>query len=160
MFGIEESILLLAAVIALLGLVPSGMALAADRARGTAGAEKGMRPAGLTKTPRHGSPLRQSRVGRQVVPGPEEAVDATDNRGPSPTARAAARWRPGPNAWRSPAVKATIGATAITRAEGTAPMTELEWEHGAWRLRTRDAATLPAWLQADGWTGPVGAHSR
>jgi hypothetical protein len=56
-------------------------------------------------------------------------------------------------------VDASAAIAAVARG-GYNTVTEVEWKHGAWRLRARDASGAPVRLLVDGWSGQINSVPR
>ncbi|MBC4017801.1 hypothetical protein ACFQU2_06140 [Siccirubricoccus deserti] len=168
----DDSLVRLAMLMALVGLVPSAVALASDR-RGEAGLQ---RITGVVETVgRERMQLRREddrpvRVDaedcaiRAVAGETVELLGQWDKDGEFEPRRmirpdgAVVTCRDTPLDRDRLAQVAPVNAAAAIAAAGRAgygTVTEVEWQHGAWRLRARDASGMPMRLLVDGWSGQV-----
>ncbi|MBV1799926.1 PepSY domain-containing protein [Siccirubricoccus sp. G192] len=179
MTGIEESMVKLALAIALCGLIPAGAALASERAREAAG---GQRLAGTIGEIRGERLVLVTEQGGRVTVDAErcaaaatvgEKVEFTGHPERDGEFEARSMTRPGgavlacdddrrDDRHRLAAAAPVDAAAAIeaARRAGYPRVTDLEWERGAWKLRTADADGRAARLMVDGWTGQLSTRQR
>lgn len=165
MFGSDLTMAAMGTILALLGALPAGMALASDRPRmeqslaGTIGDIRRERPA---FTAEDGRSLRVDWEACAAAAVAGERVTLTgrwDGREFEPRTMRRANGetvtcRPGHAAAASAAIGAPEAIAAAARA-GYRDVTELEWERGAWQLRALDAQGTPVRLTVDATTGAV-----
>lgn len=178
MAGFDASLMQLAAVVALCGLIPAGAALAGEHGRhdrnsaSLAGQVEAIGYKRITLRADDGRRItvdadrcaataaqgeRISLTGHWEHDGEFEAkrlvrADGTTLACDDRYDRQAAQ--------RVAAAAPVDAATAIAKAReaGFGPVVKVEWEHGAWRLRTVDGSGQPVRLRVDGWTGQVVAQ--
>lgn len=180
MAGFESSLMQLAAVVALCGLIPAGAALAGQHNRqernsvSLAGQVEAVGYKQITLLADGGRRIavdadrcaaaiargeQISLTGHWERDGEFEAkhlirADGTSLACDDKFDRQAAQ--------RVAAAAPVDAAAAIGKAReaGFGPVVKAEWEHGAWRLRTTDGSGQPVRLRVDGWTGQVSAQPR
>lgn len=175
MFGMDASLVKLAAVLALSGLLPVGTALASEHARRSEAALAGTvqqvmgenlllraedgrqvrvkaegcatRLAAGENVRLQGYWKRQGRFEATALDRPEGRIACDDDD------RRHAGGRPDRLAASAPVNAAA--AIAAAQQAGHSTVTEVEWEHGGWQLRAVDASGRLVRLMVDGWSGQV-----
>jgi hypothetical protein len=181
MFGFDDSLMRLAMLLALVGLVPSAVALASDRLGETAGEAGQQRVTGVVEAVGRKTLQLRREDGGAVWVDAEDCVTAAvsgekvellgqwDDDGQFEPRRmirpgdAVVTCRDTPGDGERLARVAPVDAAAAIAAAGRSgydTVTEVEWKHGAWRLRARDASGAPVRLLVDGWSGQITSWPR
>lgn len=180
MAGFDASLMQLAAVVALCGLIPAGAALAGEHGRQD---KNSVSLAGQVEAIGHKRITLLADGGRRIAVDADrcaaaiargEQVSLTGHwerdgefeakrliRADGTTLACEDRYDR-QAAQRVAAAAPVDAAAAIGKAReaGFGPVTKAEWEHGAWRLRATDASGQPVRLRVDGWTGQVIAQPK
>jgi hypothetical protein len=187
MTGMEDSMVKLALVIALCGLIPAGAALALERVReaagdqrlaGTIGEVRGKRLVLVARQGDHvtvdaercataatvgervefaGHPERDGEFEARRMTRAGGTVLACDDDGRDDRG---ANWRNDSRRLAATALVDAAAAIEAARRAGYPGVTDLEWERGAWKLRAADANGRAARLEVDGWTGQLAIRQR